>query len=174
MHRNAKRAMLFTTGKLRSIRRRANLRRMMRQEVAVDVHHLRRTRKPHQQQTGSSQHPQPQGVRGCISSALESFRQEVQVSVAAQNSRATNSMTHSTGKWSHHPTSTRLTLRNSAPSANSASKPSPYPAFNAFVNAGTISNKSPTTPTSAISKIGAASSLLIAITVFAPFIPTKC
>ena len=101
MHRNAKRAMLFTTGKLRSIRRRANLRRMMRQEVAVDVHHLRRTRKPHQQQTGSSQHPQPQGVRGCISSALESFRQEVQVSVAARNSRATSSMTHSTEKWTH-------------------------------------------------------------------------
>ena len=108
MHRNAKRAMLFTTGKLRSIRRRANLRRMMRQEVAVDVHHLRRTRKPHQQQTGSSQHPQPQGVRGCISSALESFRQEVQVSVAAQILRAIHSMTHFSHRQSHPPATNPL------------------------------------------------------------------
>lgn len=44
----------------------------------------------------------------------------------------------------------------------------------AFVNAGTISNRSPTAAISATSKIGASASLLIAITVRAPFIPTRC
>lgn len=46
--------------------------------------------------------------------------------------------------------------------------------FRARVTAGTISNRSPTAATSATSKIGASGSLLMAITVRAPFIPTRC
>ena len=42
------------------------------------------------------------------------------------------------------------------------------------VSAGTIWNRSPTTPRSAIFRIGASASLLIATIRFAPFIPTTC
>src|SRR5438270_12946828 len=42
------------------------------------------------------------------------------------------------------------------------------------ISGGTISNKLPTTPKSAISNIGASASLLMAMIVRAPFIPTMC
>ena len=42
------------------------------------------------------------------------------------------------------------------------------------VSAGTIWNRSPTTPRSAIRRIGASASLLIATMRFAPFMPTTC
>src|SRR5215475_2632656 len=46
--------------------------------------------------------------------------------------------------------------------------------FTSSVSAGTMSNKLPTTPTSAISKMGASASLFIAMILFEPFIPTMC
>ena len=46
--------------------------------------------------------------------------------------------------------------------------------FRALIIAGTISNRSPTMPKSATSKIGASGSLLMATIVLAPFIPTRC
>jgi hypothetical protein len=46
--------------------------------------------------------------------------------------------------------------------------------FSAVIIAGTISNRSPTMPKSATSKIGASGSLLMATIVLAPFIPTRC
>ena len=46
--------------------------------------------------------------------------------------------------------------------------------FNSATIAGTISNRSPVMPKSAISKIGASGSLLIATIVREPFIPTRC
>ena len=44
----------------------------------------------------------------------------------------------------------------------------------AAISAGTTSNRSPTMPKSATSKIGASASLLTATIVRAPFIPTRC
>src|SRR5215469_4258958 len=46
--------------------------------------------------------------------------------------------------------------------------------FTSSISGGTISNRFPTTATSAISKIGASESLLTATTERAPFIPTTC
>ena len=46
--------------------------------------------------------------------------------------------------------------------------------FNAATSAGTTSNRSPTMPKSATSKIGASGSLLIATITCDPFIPTRC
>ena len=46
--------------------------------------------------------------------------------------------------------------------------------FSAVIIAGTISNRSPTMPKSATSKIGASGSLLMATMVLAPFMPTRC
>ena len=60
VHRHAKRATLFAAWRLRSIRQLLHMRRMVRQPVAVDVNHLRRTCKAHQQQTGARQHSQPE------------------------------------------------------------------------------------------------------------------
>src|SRR5437868_4109300 len=46
--------------------------------------------------------------------------------------------------------------------------------FTSSMRGGTISNRLPTTPKSAISKIGASESLLIAMMERAPFMPTIC
>jgi len=50
----------------------------------------------------------------------------------------------------------------------------PLAVFTASVSFGTISNRSPTTPSWATSKIGASASLLMAMMKFEPFIPTRC
>ena len=50
----------------------------------------------------------------------------------------------------------------------------PFASFTAAVSAGTISKRSPTTPTSATSKIGARGSLLMATMKSEPFMPTTC
>ena len=50
----------------------------------------------------------------------------------------------------------------------------PFALFTAAVSLGTISNRSPTTPRSATSKIGASGSLLIAMMKFDVFMPTRC
>jgi len=50
----------------------------------------------------------------------------------------------------------------------------PFAALTALVSAGTISNRSATTPMSATSKIGASGSLLMAMMKFEPFMPTRC
>lgn len=50
----------------------------------------------------------------------------------------------------------------------------PFAFFTSSINGGTISNKFPTTAKSAISKIGASESLLMATMLRAPFIPTMC
>ena len=78
VHADTQRAMLFTTRSLRRIRWRTNLGRMVRQPVAMDMNRLRRACDSRKQQADSRHPPQPQGMRGCHSSALESFRQEVQ------------------------------------------------------------------------------------------------
>jgi hypothetical protein len=50
----------------------------------------------------------------------------------------------------------------------------PFAFFTSSISAGTMSNKFPTMAQSAISKIGASESLLIATMLFEPFMPTRC
>ena len=50
----------------------------------------------------------------------------------------------------------------------------PFAFFTSSISGGTISNKLPTMPISLTSKIGASLSLLIAMMVRAPFMPTMC
>jgi hypothetical protein len=52
--------------------------------------------------------------------------------------------------------------------------PYPFAFFTSSISGGTISNRFPTTATSAISKMGASESLFTATMLFAPFMPTMC
>jgi hypothetical protein len=71
--------MLFTTWKLRRIRRRADLHVLMRKPLAVNVYNLYRARKPDEQHTHKRQHTHPARMHRLDSSAFDSLSQGLKV-----------------------------------------------------------------------------------------------
>ena len=153
VHRHTKRANVLGNGRGYCAVCRS-LRGCAREPVAVNMRSLRNPGHADQQRTKQSGHPQPDRPRRRPTLAL------------GKHLHATSSMTRIAYKQTPSPQKCRFASRHTADI--------PCQLFSTRVTAGTISKRSPTAATSATSKIGASGSLLMAITVRAPFMPTRC
>ena len=154
VHRHAQRAgILSQCRRQRCVGRHPNC--GTRQQLAVNMRCLRNpgnTNQHHAKQRGNTQPDRPRpGAKLALGHSLH----------------VTSSMTRFPRERTQSVTKSRIL-------SHYASGTSPDHPFSARVTAGTISNRSPTAATSATSKIGASGSLLMAITVRAPFMPTRC
>jgi hypothetical protein len=73
VHRNTQGTLLFTAGQLGAVDDLFDVSGLVRQELAVNVRGLRCADYANQKKAGKRQRPQPGGMRGGFSSAMEAF-----------------------------------------------------------------------------------------------------